>query len=288
MPLRWVLLNWLMVWSATFSVDALVQPRAYGHDGLQIEWKDRFLEVSGNAIPGGPIRIHYLEAYCHPGSTDRDWSETVIPHRSTLVRQSDDGRRIKLEDRLEGGVVVTHDIRAGEDHVSFVLHATNPTENASDVAWAQPCMRVDGFTGGDPRSSRDTLPPYVKKCFLTVDGEIRRLPTYPWSLQARYTPGQVYVPEGVNGNDVNPRPISTVRPSSGLTGCYSKDETMILAMAWEPCQEVFQGVITCIHSDLRIGGLMPQESKVIRGRLYVVPANEEALLRRFKQDFAEH
>ena len=52
---------------------------------LTLRWQDRFLEVIGPQIPGGPIRTHYLEAYCRPGSTDRDWNETVIPHQSRLV-----------------------------------------------------------------------------------------------------------------------------------------------------------------------------------------------------------
>ena len=37
---------------------------------------------------------------------------------------------------------------------------------------------------------------------------VARLPTEPWATQARYVPGQVYAPVGVNRNDVNPRPLS--------------------------------------------------------------------------------
>jgi hypothetical protein len=33
----------------------------------------------------------YLEAYCRPGSTDREWRETVIPHRVEFVEASRDG-----------------------------------------------------------------------------------------------------------------------------------------------------------------------------------------------------
>ena len=65
----------------------------------------------------------------------------------------------------------------------------------------------------------------------------------------------------------------------------SADEKMILAVAWEPYQEVFQGVITCIHNDFRIGGLKPGETKVIRGKMYLVPADEKSLLSRFRKDF---
>ena len=77
----------------------------------------------------------------------------------------------------------------------------------------------------------------------------------------RYVPGQVYAAPGVDRNDVNPRPLSTLVPSSGLCGCFSGDEKQIMAVAWEPYQEIFQGVIACIHSDFRLGGLAPAKRR---------------------------
>jgi hypothetical protein len=62
---------------------------------------------------------------------------------------------------------------------------------------------------------------------------------------------------------------------------------MILAMAWEPYQEIFQGVITCLHCDFRLGGLQPGETKQVRGKLYVVPADAGALFQRYARDFPE-
>lgn len=255
--------------------------------GLRLTWKDRYLEVHGDRIPGGPLRTHYLEAYCRPGSTDRDWRETVIPHESRLLSASEDQTTIELEDRLADGVVVHHRITAAEDEVAFQVTATNPTSTASLAHWAQPCLRVDGFTGTDVAQSRDTYPPYIRKCFLLLDERLTRLPTKPWALEARYVPGQVYAIAGVDRNDVNPRPLSVITPQTGLTGCYSADESMMLAIAWEPSQEVFQGVITCMHSDFRIGGLQPGQTKQIRGRLYILPTDEAELLRRFREDFPD-
>jgi hypothetical protein len=72
-----------------------------------------------------------------------------------------------------------------------------------------------------------------------------------------------------------------------LIGCYSADEKMILATAWEPYQELFQGVIVCLHSDFRIGGLKPGERKQMRGKMYIVPADEKALVARYRRDFPE-
>ena len=277
------LLMLILVTSATLSL------RAEDTTGntLTLAWKDRYLEVIGPQIPGGPIRTHYLEAYCRPGSTDREWGQTVIRHQSKLVSASENGKRIEIEDRLDDGVIVKHVIEAGDDEVHFLVTANNPTDKLSLAHWAQPCMRVDKFTGSDPKDAREVYPPYIRKCFLMIDGKLTRLPTSPWALKARYVPGQVYAPVDVDRNDVNPRPLSELVPSNGLTGCYSADEKMILAVAWQPYQEIFQGVITCIHNDFRIGGLQPGETKTIRGRLYLVPADEEALIRRYRKDFGE-
>ena len=60
-----------------------------------------------------------------------------------------------------------------------------------------------------------------------------------------------------------------------------------MAVAWEPYQEVFQGVAICLHNDFRIGGLKPGELKKIRGKIYVVPADIEKLVSRFEHDFPE-
>jgi len=253
--------------------------------GLTLSWADNMLTVRGQDLPGGVVKVWYLEAFCRPGSTDRDWGETVIPHVTKLVQADPDGRRIRLRSALEDGVIVEHDLRAGLDQVDFRLTVTNPTGRASQVHWAQPCVRVDGFVGVKPmRNSEEYLP----KCFIFVGGRLTPLPTRPWATKARYTPGQVWCPTHVDRADVNPRPLSELVPSSGLIGCFSADGKQILATAWEPYQELFQGVATCLHSDFRIGGLAPGETKSIRGKLYLTGPDVEALAKRYEADFPEH
>src|SRR5207249_4395800 len=140
-----------------------------------------------------------------------------------------------------------------------------------DIEWAQPCIDVHTFTG----QGQET---YWKQCFIfTADG-LKRLDELPRERKARYTPGQVYVPEGIDLNDVNPRPISKVRPADGLIGCFSADNRMILATAWQPTQELFQGVRTCIHNDFRIGGLAPGQTKRVRGKIYLLENDPAKLL----------
>jgi hypothetical protein len=269
------------------AINPLAAARADGKpEPLGISWEKNFLTIRGK-FPGDEIRIMYLEAYCRPGSTDRDWGQTVIPHQARQLPVEESDGAIRLEDKLADGVVVNHVIKATDDEVDFRVTAHNPTDRESQAHWAQPCIRVDKFTGAGTADARVLVPAYAKKCFLFLNGKLTRMPTEPWADKARYTPGQVYCPKGVDRNDVNPRPLSSLVPSNGLCGCFSGDEKMIMAVAWEPYQEIFQGVIACIHSDFRIGGMKPGEKKQIRGKLYIVPADVPKLVARYEKDFPE-
>lgn len=282
-------LFWILILAATPAAFAPARSnsadRHAGDDGLKISWADGMLTVRGPNIPGGAVRVHYLEAYCRPGSTDRDWKQTVIPHTTKLIKADPNGRELRLRDTLEDGVVVDHTIRAGRDEVDFRLVATNPSQRVSQAQWAQPCVRVDAFVGVKQEPNSEA---YLGKSFIFLDGRLSRLPTRPWATKARYVPGQVWCPSHVDRNDVNPRPLSRLVPSNGLIGCFSEDEKQILATAWEPYQELFQGVLVCLHSDFRLGGLQPGETKRVRGKLYIVPTDVEGLLKRYRRDFPEH
>ena len=272
-------------WSAALYCVLLMVARGFAEDAtssaaLSIDWQDNWLIIAGPELPGGEVRVHYLEAYCRPNSTDADWvKHTMIPHKTHRVA-SKEQNRINLVCQLQDGVVVTHDIKAEGDEVSFHLAAENPTQTASEAHWAQPCIRVEKFTGKSHEG-------YVPQCFVYLEDKLARLPTQPWATKARYIPGQVYCPKHVPRTDVNPRPLSDLVPSNGLMGCFSADEKWILATAWEPYQELFQGVGVCIHSDFRIGGLQPGEKKTIRGKIYITDAGADQLLARYERDFPE-
>jgi hypothetical protein len=256
-------------------------------ESLTLARDGHWLVIRGLQLPGGEIRINYLEAYCRPRSTEADWvKHTVIPHRSELLSASADGRQMQLRDTLEDGVVVEHAITAGDDQIDFRLTARNPTSTASGAHWGQACVRLGVFTGFAPEGG--DLDDYLPKCFVFVEGKLTRMPLQPWAKQARYTPGQVWGAPGVPSSDLNPRPHSTVKLSHGLIGCFSADEKLIFATAWEPYQELFQGVARCLHSDLRIGGLAPGETKQIRGKIYITGSGADALLERYAREFPEH
>jgi hypothetical protein len=245
-------------------------------DSLSIAWTNNMLRITGPNVPGEFVEIWYLEAFCRSGSTHQEWDKTTIPHKTELVSASK--QKIRLKTHVEPSVYVEHEITAGPDEVDFRLHVRNEADQFADVQWFQPCMRVNHFTGAKQTN-------YIERSFIfTADG-LRRLHQLPRAEEAIYRGGQVYVPEGVPLRDVNPRPISTVKPANDLIGCFSSDEKQILATAWDSTQELFQGVIVCLHNDPRIGGLKGKETRQLRGKVYILPNDPDALLKRYKKDF---
>jgi hypothetical protein len=275
----------VLVLTALLGLGSATACRGEADGPLRLSWKDEILTIRGRGLPGGELAVWYLEAFCRPGSSRRDWKETVIPHRTVLIAADADGTRLHLRSTLDDGVVVDSEIRSTADEVDFRVTATHRGKVESQAHWAQPCIRVDRFTGTKSERNAEA---YLPSCFVFLDGKPTRMPTQPWAREARYTPGQVWCPPGVSREDVNPRPLSPLAPSNGLIGCVSADGSKILASAWEPYQELFQGVIVCLHSDFRIGGLKPGETKTIRGKMYIVPANFDALRARYERDFPEH
>ncbi len=255
---------------------------------LTLAREKNWLIIKVAHLPGGEIRVNYLEAYCRAGSTDADWGKhTTVGHRTELVSASEDGRRLQLRCAVNDGLIVDHDIRGGAGEVAFDLTVKNPTGHVNEAHWAQPCVRLGAFAGVE-RDEPKCPDIKLSRAFIFLDGKLSTMPTQPWATQARYVPGQVWCPKGVPRTDVNPRPLSTLVPSNGLIGCFSADGKWLYAMAFEPYQELFQGVAQCLHSDFRIGEVKPGETKQIRGKIYVLPNDPAALLKRYARDFPEH
>ncbi len=158
---------------------------------MRLEWSGNMLTVTSPSLPGGALEIWYLEAFCRSGSTEREWSETVIPHETALVGLAGDGSELTLRSVIEPGVEAIHRIRASDDAVTFEISFHNPTDQSVDVQWAQPCIRVERFTGL-------TQGTYPRHCFIFTDKGYETLDQLPRTEMARYTGGQVYVPAGIN------------------------------------------------------------------------------------------
>ncbi len=263
---------WLILWTLVLGHWSF----ALAAD-LSISWTNNMLRIKGPNIPGDYVDIWYLEAFCRSKSTHQVWDKTTIPHKTELL-SNDGGKKIRLRTKVEPEVIVEHEITAGRDDIDFRVAARNDGKEFVDVQWFQPCMRVDRFTGLKQTN-------YIEKSFIYTDKGLQMLDKLPRNEEAIYHGGQVYVPAGIPPEDVNPRPISSIKPVNALIGCFSSDNGQMLAMAWDQTQELFQGVIVCLHNDPRIGGLKPGEKRNLHGKVYILPNDSDALLARYRKDF---
>ena len=245
---------------------------------LTLSWSNNMLRITSPELPGGKVEVWYLEAFCRSGSTHRDWRQTTIPHRTELIHSDTERKFLRLRTFVEPAVEIGHEIKAGADEVDFHLTIENKGKEFVDVQWFQPCMRVAEFTGGNQSD-------YITKSFIFTEAGLTMLDKTRRATEALYKGGQVYVPAGINLKDVNPRPISPEKPVNGLIGCFSADNKKLLAMAWSDTQELFQGVIVCLHNDPRIGGLAAGAKKKLAGKIYILPADPKSLLGRYRKDF---
>jgi hypothetical protein len=242
---------------------------------LDYDVKGLKLSVRHPLLGDKPLLVWAMEAYCKKGSTHRRWEQTIIEQENEVVFKGP--HEVKLKTSLASGVEVLHRFAVVADEILFESTFTNLTDEPADVEWMQPCIRVGGFTGLGQKQ-------YCRKCFIFTDKGLTRLTDTNRTQEAIYKGGQVYVPGGIDRNDVNPRPLSPDVPTKKLIGCFSKDENVLLATAWTDVQELFQGVIVCIHADPRIGGLAPRQTKKLWGKLYIIPNDIDELLRRYNRD----
>jgi hypothetical protein len=253
-------------------------PGASAAAGLTLSWTNNLLTITDPNLPGGKLDIWYLEAFCRSGSTQRDWRQTVLPHKTSLVSASRDGKRLQFSTRVQPSVEVRHDVQAGKDEVTFDFTLTNTGNEAVDVSWFQPaCIRVDRFTGRNQSN-------YITRSFIFTERGLTTLAQTKRTEDAVYRGGQVYVPKGIPLTDVNPRPLCGDQPVNGLIGCFSEDDRWLMATAWDKTHELFEGVYVCLHADPHIGGLAPGETKKVHGKLYLMKNDVKALLKRYERD----
>ena len=200
---------------------------------LQLSWTNNMLTISAPWIPGEKVEVWHMEAFCRPGSTKRDWHETTVPHRTTLVSASKKGDQLKLNTVVEPLVNCEHEIRSTADEVTLTYRIKNLGLETADVDWFQPaCIRVAKFTGRNQTN-------YIERSFIFTQKGLTFLDRIPRAEEAVYRGGQVYVRKGINLDDVNPRPISSVQPANGLIGCVSAADQYLLATASSDTHELF-------------------------------------------------
>jgi hypothetical protein len=251
---------------------------SFAAHALEISWTNNLLTVTGTNLPSGKLQVWYLEAFCRTGAHHRDWRQTTLPHKTTLLA-NENNRVLRFRTTVQPEIEVGHVVTASEDELDIRFTMTNRGREDVDVQWFQPaCIRVEQFTGCVQSN-------YTAKSFVFTERGLTTLDKTRRTEEALYRGGQVYVMPGVSTNDANPRPLCLERPTNGLIGCFSADGKQLLATASDKTHELFEGVYVCLHSDPRIDGLKAGETKTIRAKLSVMTNDVNALLRRYERDF---
>ncbi len=246
-----------------------------------LSWTNTLLTVTHPKLPGGRLDIWYLEAFCRSGGHDRSWDKTRVPHRTELLQATPDGSELRFRTLVPPNVEVLHEVIVRDDGLDFNFLLTNRGTQEWDIQWFQPaCVRVAAFTGCDQSS-------YTRRSFVFTPKGLTLLSDMERTTRALYTGGQVFLPQASREIDANPRPVARNPVSKGLIGCFSADDQWILAIASDRTFELFEGVYVCLHSDPLIEGLKPGESKRLRQKIYLVPNDPDALVRRHQLDFPE-
>jgi hypothetical protein len=259
----------------------------YGRGPLEYEF-----DVLNVAIPGlpAPLKLLYIEVFARRSSS-ADLSDHFISFVTEQTSAASDGRRIELRSRLDDGVVIDHVLTAGDGEVDLRLDVHNPTDRASDLEYPAACLPTAEFTGTSRELGSEE---FLAKCFITTGNGIRRLTELDEPIAADPQPfpdvvlrGQRWVSSLTRGEGelMNAEEVSSIEPASGLIGCFSADESLIAAVAWEPFHSLDQAALGCVHSHPWVGGVAPGESKTLRGKIYVVSSIPE-LLARHSRDFA--
>ena len=249
--------------------------------GGTLGWTNNLLTWRDSRLPGGQLEVWYLEAFLRPGAHDREWGQTTLPHRTELLTATPDSSELRFRTRLEPAVEVLHEVVVTEDGLELRFLLTNAGTNAAPIQWFQPaCIRLATFTGAGQSN-------YTGRSFVFTTQGRTRLDQIRRTEEARYRGGQVFLPPWTELADANPRPVSPDRLTNGLIGCVSADDRWLLATASDRTHELFEGVYVCLHSDPLVGGLNPGESKRIRQKIYLLPNDPAALVRRYQRDFPE-
>lgn len=254
-------------------------PGLHAADRFTVSWTNNLLTLQHPQLPGGPLDVFYLEAFLRSGANQRNWGQSVMPHKTRLLAADKKGRWLKFHTEVQPGVDVEHEVRAGRDEVDFQFTLHNRNNQPVDLQWFQPaCIRVAGFTGRDQQS-------FIDRSFIYTSAGRTWLRNTGRTEDALYRGGQVFPMPGIPDIEANPRPLSKVRPSLGLVGCVSADDRWLLATASDRTHELFEGVYVCLHSDPHVGGLKSGEHRKVRSKIYFLPNQPDRLMKRYRRDF---
>jgi len=88
-----------------------------------LNWSNKLLTISGPTLPGGKLEVLYPEAFCHRGSTEREWGKTTLRHKTQLVAA--EPNYLRFHTSIEPEVVMLHEVRVVSNGIDLQFTLNN-------------------------------------------------------------------------------------------------------------------------------------------------------------------
>lgn len=182
-------------------------------------------------------------------------------------------------------------MRAVADGAELELRVTNRTDATwPEVAGILPCWNPGQQTGSHPSVplplNRNFSDPWRSRTFFVSSGGLTPLTSRALHFNVAYRAAAERRSDGGRFAFSQKWPTSGDDAVAGLLVRESEDGRWVTGVAWADFLSV-QGhnPWSCLHACARIGALKPDESRTVRGRLYLFRGTKEDCLARFEKDF---
>ena len=129
--------------------------------------------------------------------------------------------------------------------------------------------------------------PWRRNSYYVSAGELAALDSRALHFNARHRAAASLAAGSAGFQFAYKWPISGDDATAGLLVRESEDGAWVTGIAWEDFLSV-QGHNPwhCLHACVRLGALLPGESRTLRGRLYLFRGNRYDCLQRFQREFS--
>lgn len=193
-----------------------------------------------------------------------------------------DGRSASVNSGNEG---ITLEVQAAKDGADLILRVTNRSEHD----WPELATLVACFNPG-PTETRNQQFANTKTWFPGPDGLVPLKMQYPREIHYNHALRESIDRAADDGKFVwsDKWPTSKVDAFGGLIIREATDANWSTGIAWDrylSCQG--HNPWECMHLGVHVGPLKQGASRQIRGRIYLLPARKESVLKTYRRDFEQ-
>lgn len=300
--------EWAVIPAAAFSHTAADRAVMEGRFAALMRDYERVVATVVNPQPGRWPSVHFVQQGARPllrmefpDVADFTCDAWMYESEMDFLGARDlGGGRLETRHRLHSApeVLILSVVEPGLGSIEITARAVRADGSPADLPAGEPppdlCLQLrkaPAFAAfPEPYAS------FMRRCFVftrsgrTFLDRTRRVPTtrFPADDPVNHPPWvQVYLPEWVGPETRLPFPWAGVSPdrlTATVAGVVSRDASHLAAIACDSATSISQVWVDCLHNDPEWGRDSAGQP-VWRLKIYVMPNDPDALLRRVAEDF---